>query len=115
VTGQRTTKPPTRDTPVNATTWTPSTAGQIDKSSDRVRDMFAQIAGKYDLLNHLLSFNIDRYWRRATVRRVPVMGSDPILDLCTGTGDLAFEYGKANPESAPIVGADFCHEMLQVA
>ncbi len=100
---------------MNTTTWTPSTTPQIDKSSDRVRDMFAQIAGKYDLLNHLLSLNVDRYWRRATVRRVPVVGSDPILDLCTGTGDLAFEYGKSNPDSAPIVGADFCHEMLQVA
>jgi demethylmenaquinone methyltransferase/2-methoxy-6-polyprenyl-1,4-benzoquinol methylase len=110
-----------RDTSVNTTNLTSSPASpagktpQIDKSSDRVRDMFAQIAGKYDLLNHLLSLNIDRHWRRAVVRHVPPEGSAPILDLCTGTGDLAFEYAKSHRGSAPIVGADFCHEMLQIA
>ena len=86
----------------------------VDKSSDRVRDMFAQIAGKYDLLNHLLSLNIDKYWRKATVKRVPVNGEAPILDLCTGTGDLAFEFRKRHP-NVPIIGADFCNEMLDVA
>ena len=86
----------------------------VDKSGDRVRDMFAQIAGKYDLMNHLLSLNIDRYWRRATVKHLQPLGSGPILDLCTGTGDLAFEFHKANPQLS-IVGADFCHEMLEVA
>ena len=88
---------------------------RVDKSGDRVRDMFAQIAGKYDLMNHLLSLNVDRLWRAATVRRVPAQGSWPILDLCTGTGDLAFAYGKATRGNVPIVGADFCPEMLQIA
>ncbi len=99
---------------MNSTAVT-STHRTIDKSSDRVRDMFAQIAGRYDLLNHLLSLNVDRYWRRVTVRRVPALGTEPILDLCTGTGDLAFEYWKSTRGAVPIVGADFCHEMLQVA
>ena len=71
-----------------------STTRPLDKSSDRVREMFAQIASKYDLMNHLLSLNIDKYWRSATVKRVPISGTDPILDLCTGTGDLAFEFRK---------------------
>ncbi len=93
---------------------TMSTTRPLDKSSDRVREMFAQIAGKYDLMNHLLSLNIDKYWRSATVKRVPIVGTDPILDLCTGTGDLAFEFRKYHPE-VPIIGADFCNEMLDVA
>ena len=91
-----------------------STSRPVDKSGDRVRDMFAQIAGKYDLMNHLLSLNIDTYWRSATVKRIPVVGNAPILDLCTGTGDLAFEFHKRHP-LVPIVAADFCNEMLDVA
>ena len=67
----------------------------VDKSSDRVRQMFGQIAGRYDFLNHLLSSGIDHYWRWQTVRRVPPRGELPILDLCTGTGDLAFAYDRA--------------------
>lgn len=86
----------------------------VDKSGGRVRDMFAQIAGKYDLMNHLLSMNMDRYWRWMTVRQVPPDGDAPILDLCTGTGDLAFAYRSANAD-VPIVAADFCAEMLEVA
>jgi demethylmenaquinone methyltransferase/2-methoxy-6-polyprenyl-1,4-benzoquinol methylase len=86
----------------------------IDKSNQRVRDMFAQIAGKYDRMNHLLSGNVDRYWRWQTVRQVPARGPSPILDLCTGTGDLAFAYHKATRGQVPIVAADFCREMLEV-
>jgi len=76
--------------------------------------MFSQIAGKYDLMNHVLSLNIDKYWRSATVKRTPISGTEPILDLCTGTGDLAFEFRKRHP-NVPIIGADFCNEMLDVA
>lgn len=76
--------------------------------------MFSQIASKYDLMNHVLSLNIDRYWRKQTVRRIPPLGDAPILDLCTGTGDLAFEYRKVAPH-VPITGADFCNEMLEIA
>jgi demethylmenaquinone methyltransferase/2-methoxy-6-polyprenyl-1,4-benzoquinol methylase len=86
----------------------------VDKSSDRVRQMFGQIAGRYDFLNHLLSLGIDHYWRWQTVRRVPPRGELPILDLCTGTGDLAFAYDRAAGQRVKIVGADFCHEMLEV-
>jgi len=76
--------------------------------------MFGEIAGKYDFLNHLLSLNIDRYWRWRTVRTVAPKSGDRILDVCTGTGDLALAYHKATKGEAEIVGADFCHEMLAI-
>ncbi len=91
-------------------------ATNVDKSSARVRQMFGEIAGRYDLLNHLLSLGIDLAWRRKTVRLVPPeVDGGPILDVCTGTGDLALAYWKASGGRARIVGADFCSPMLAVA
>jgi demethylmenaquinone methyltransferase/2-methoxy-6-polyprenyl-1,4-benzoquinol methylase len=75
--------------------------------------MFGEIAGRYDFLNHLLSLNVDRYWRWRTIRAVPP-AEGPILDLCTGTGDLALAYYRASGGRARIVGADFCHPMLML-
>ena len=86
----------------------------VDKSAERVREMFGQIARRYDLLNHLLSLGIDRSWRRCTTRLVPPRGEAPILDVCTGTGDLALAYWRAGGGRARIVGADFCRPMLQI-
>src|SRR6185295_297977 len=86
--------------------------GTIDKREERIRGMFGEIAPRYDLLNHLLSLNVDHYWRWRTTRLVPPAGDAPILDLCTGTGDLALAYDRAAAGRVPIVGADFCHEML---
>lgn len=77
--------------------------------------MFGAIAPRYDLLNHLLSMNVDHYWRWRTTRLAPPHGDGPILDLCTGTGDLALAYDRAAEQRLPIVGADFCHEMLVLA
>jgi demethylmenaquinone methyltransferase/2-methoxy-6-polyprenyl-1,4-benzoquinol methylase len=76
--------------------------------------MFGQIAPCYDFLNHLLSLNIDRRWRDRTARLVPPGPPEdgPVLDLCTGTGDLALTYDRAAGGTVPVVGADFCHEML---
>ncbi len=76
--------------------------------------MFGEIARRYDFLNHLLSLGIDRYWRWQTVRRVPPRGSEPILDICTGTGDLALAYYKRAKGATPIVAADFCPEMVAI-
>ncbi len=87
----------------------------LDKRETRIRRMFGRIAPSYDLLNHLLSLNIDHYWRRRTTRLVPPQGTAPILDLCTGTGDLALAYDRAAAGRVPIVAADFCHEMLVLA
>jgi len=86
----------------------------VDKSPERVRRMFGQIAGRYDFLNHLLSLGVDRYWRWRTVRRVRPEGSLPILDVCTGTGDLALAFDRAAGGELHIVAADFCHEMLGI-
>ncbi len=91
-----------------------TTTMTVDKSNDRVRSMFAEIAGSYDRMNHLLSMNIDRYWRWRTVQLVSPSGREPILDLCTGTGDLALAYYRATRGQVPIVAADFCPEMLEI-
>jgi len=86
----------------------------VDKSPERVRHMFAEIAGRYDFLNHLLSLNVDRYWRWRTVRLVGPRKQDQILDVCTGTGDLALAFQRATGGEARIVAADFCPEMLAI-
>src|SRR3954453_18845885 len=84
----------------------------LDKSGRRVRAMFGSIARRYDLLNHLLSLNIDRLWRRFTTRVVPPEPGVPVLDCCPGTADLALAYHRAGRGRSPVIGADFCHEML---
>jgi demethylmenaquinone methyltransferase/2-methoxy-6-polyprenyl-1,4-benzoquinol methylase len=86
----------------------------LDKREDRIRRMFGQIAPWYDRLNHLLSLNIDKRWRKQTARLVPAGPAEdgPILDLCTGTGDLALTYDRSTGGTVPIYGADFCREML---
>jgi demethylmenaquinone methyltransferase/2-methoxy-6-polyprenyl-1,4-benzoquinol methylase len=84
----------------------------LDKREVRIRRMFNNIAPSYDFLNHLLSLNIDHYWRWRTTLLVPPTGPEPILDLCTGTGDLALAYDRAAKGKVPIIGADFSHEML---
>lgn len=87
----------------------------LDKREGRIRTMFGAIAPRYDLLNHLLSLNVDRYWRWRTTRLVPPVvaaGAAPILDVCTGTGDLALAYDRRAGGRLAIVGADFCLPML---
>jgi demethylmenaquinone methyltransferase / 2-methoxy-6-polyprenyl-1,4-benzoquinol methylase len=86
----------------------------LDKREVRIRRMFGEIAPWYDFLNHLLSLNIDKRWRTKTAKLVPPgpAASGPILDLCTGTGDLALTYDRACNGTIPLIGADFCHEML---
>jgi demethylmenaquinone methyltransferase/2-methoxy-6-polyprenyl-1,4-benzoquinol methylase len=86
----------------------------LDKSSARVQQMFGEIAGRYDFLNRLLSLGIDRSWRRKTVTLVPPEGNAPILDVCTGTADLALAYWRKCRGQLPIVGTDFCQPMLAV-
>jgi len=86
----------------------------VNKEQQRIRRMFSQIAPRYDLMNHVLSLNIDRVWRRWTTELAPVQDPEagPMLDLCTGTGDLALAYDRAARGQLKIVAADFCHEML---
>lgn len=84
-----------------------------------VREMFTAIAPRYDLLNHVLSFNVDKlWWRRAarTFREVLARPGARALDLCCGTGDMAFALRRAALPAAPaILGADFSHTMLRLA
>jgi demethylmenaquinone methyltransferase/2-methoxy-6-polyprenyl-1,4-benzoquinol methylase len=87
----------------------------LDKREPRIRSMFGRIAPVYDLCNHLLSLNIDRWWRRQTTRLAPPAGDGPILDVCTGTGDLALAYDRAARGRVPIVATDFCLPMLEPA
>jgi demethylmenaquinone methyltransferase/2-methoxy-6-polyprenyl-1,4-benzoquinol methylase len=81
----------------------------------RVREMFARISSRYDLLNHLLSGNIDRRWRRAAVRKLATLlpANAQILDVACGTGDLSIEFFEDT--QAGIVGVDFCRPMLELA
>jgi demethylmenaquinone methyltransferase/2-methoxy-6-polyprenyl-1,4-benzoquinol methylase len=87
----------------------------LDKREARIRSMFGAIAPRYDLLNHLLSLNIDRWWRWRTTQLAPPPTDAPLLDVCTGTGDLALAYDEAAGGRTPIVGADFCLPMLRSA
>lgn len=78
-----------------------------------VQGMFAEVAPRYDLLNHLLSFNIDRLWRKALLRRLRPVLERPrarVLDLCCGTADVLLELQAES--KMPVYGADFCHPML---
>ncbi len=80
----------------------------------KVRGIFTAIAGRYDMANHLLSGGLDFLWRARAVRLVRAWRPDSVLDLATGSGDLALALQRSLPE-ARVVGADFCLPMLQIA
>lgn len=86
----------------------------ISKAPDRIAGMFDAIAGRYDFLNHLLSAGIDRRWRKAAIRSLALTGRERVLDLCTGTADLAIAARSAHPPAARVVGVDFAGAMLRV-
>lgn len=94
-------------------------AREPESVSRGVREMFSSIAPRYDFLNHLLSFNVDRLWWRKTARTFSDVLARPdarALDLCCGTGDMTFALRRAAKNSgARILGADFSHPMLQRA
>ena len=84
----------------------------VDKTPDRVRRMFDEIAPRYDFLNRLLSFGVDRSWRRKTAKAIcKKLPDGPILDVCTGTGDLLLEFFRREP-LRQLVGIDFSQEMI---
>ncbi len=92
---------------------TPPGAASEQEAARWVRGMFGRIAGRYDLLNHLLSFNLDRRWRARTVNRVAAVLERPharVLDLCCGTGDVLLSM--EGRKKCAAFGSDFCHPML---
>jgi demethylmenaquinone methyltransferase / 2-methoxy-6-polyprenyl-1,4-benzoquinol methylase len=97
----------------------PEGANDQDSAARAVREMFTAIAPRYDLLNHVLSFNVDRMWWRRAARTFDHILRRPdarILDLCCGTGDMTFSLRRRAGKSSPtILGADFSHAMLQRA
>ena len=86
----------------------------VSKSPQRIAGMFDAIAERYDLLNHVLSAGIDRRWRARAIRSLQLTGCERVLDLCTGTGDLAIAAVRAEPSAARVVGVDFSGAMLRV-
>ena len=79
-----------------------------DKAPDRIAGMFDAIAPRYDLLNHLLSAGIDRRWRKKAIASLGLTGRETLIDLCTGTADVALEARHA----ARVLGVDFAGAML---
>jgi demethylmenaquinone methyltransferase / 2-methoxy-6-polyprenyl-1,4-benzoquinol methylase len=92
---------------------TPAGAHDEREAAAWVRGMFGRVAPRYDFLNHLLSFNVDRYWRAYTVRRLRHILERPgtrVIDVCCGTGDLSLALSGRS--GATVFGSDFCHPML---
>jgi demethylmenaquinone methyltransferase/2-methoxy-6-polyprenyl-1,4-benzoquinol methylase len=94
----------------------PSGTSDQQSAARAVREMFDSIAPRYDLLNHVLSMNVDRLWWRSTARKFQVVLSRPeavILDICCGTGDMTLALLRHRPANGkPILAADFAHQML---
>lgn len=86
-------------------------ASEENRAPRRVRRMFDRISPRYDLLNHLLSLNLDRGWRRAAAGKLPPDGRALVLDLCGGTGDLSMELARSG-RAGEVVCCDFSHGML---
>lgn len=90
----------------------PDASSKLSKK-EQVADMFNNIAGKYDLLNHLLSLGIDKGWRTKAIKSIEVIAPKKILDVATGTGDLAIAAAAKLPESS-VIGIDIAAQMLEV-
>jgi demethylmenaquinone methyltransferase/2-methoxy-6-polyprenyl-1,4-benzoquinol methylase len=87
---------------------------RLSEKGERIRSMFDSIAPRYDFLNRVLSFGIDRSWRRFAVKQVKFSENGRILDVATGTGDVALEIALQTPASVRIVGVDFSKEMVEL-
>ena len=84
------------------------------RDAEKIRSMFASVSRRYDFLNHLLSLNQDKRWRRKAVEMSGLERGAGVLDVCTGTGDLALAYSKQLGGEGLVVGTDFCPEMLLI-
>lgn len=93
-------------------TEVPIWARQDAQRRHYVREMFGRIAPRYDLLNSILSFWLHHWWRRTVVRMLRLAPESRVLDVCTGTGDLAIELARYLGPAGEVVGLDFCEPML---
>jgi demethylmenaquinone methyltransferase/2-methoxy-6-polyprenyl-1,4-benzoquinol methylase len=84
----------------------------LDKTPSRIAGMFDAIAPRYDLLNGVLSAGLDRYWRRRAIRSLAFTGRETLLDVCTGTGDVAIAAARSSRGAARVLGIDFAGAML---
>jgi demethylmenaquinone methyltransferase/2-methoxy-6-polyprenyl-1,4-benzoquinol methylase len=84
----------------------------VDKSPAKIAGMFDAIAGRYDVLNTVLSGGLDRYWRFRAIRSLGLTGRERLLDVCTGTADVALAGARAAHGAARVVGVDFAGAML---
>lgn len=84
-----------------------------DKRPARIAGMFDSIAPRYDLLNRVLSVGLDVRWRTRAIRSLDLRGGETLLDLCTGTADLAIAATEADAPAARVIGVDFSGEMLR--
>jgi demethylmenaquinone methyltransferase/2-methoxy-6-polyprenyl-1,4-benzoquinol methylase len=87
----------------------------LDKSPDRISGMFDAIAPRYDVLNTVLSAGLDRYWRRQAIGSLSFSGRETLLDVCTGTGDVALAAALARRGARRVLGIDFAGAMLDRA
>ena len=85
----------------------------VNKTPARIAAMFDAIAGRYDSLNRFLSVGFDRRWRRRMVRSLGLTDTQTVLDLCTGTADVAIALCQADPACRRVIGVDFSTEMLR--
>ncbi len=83
--------------------------------SEKVRSMFADIAGDYDRINTVLSFGVHHAWRAKAIKESKAQKGDHVLDCATGTGDLAIEFKKAVGKEGYVMGTDFCAPMIEPA
>ena len=91
-----------------------SNAADVSKSPGKIRAMFDAIAPRYDFLNRVLSAGIDRRWRARAIRSLRLTGRERVLDVCTGTADLAIAARTTTPGAARVVGVDFAGAMLDI-
>ncbi|HEY5974740.1 MAG TPA: bifunctional demethylmenaquinone methyltransferase/2-methoxy-6-polyprenyl-1,4-benzoquinol methylase UbiE [Geobacteraceae bacterium] len=87
---------------------------RLSNKGERIREMFDTIAPRYDFLNRLLSLGIDQRWRRFAVSQLPAMTDSMVLDVATGTGDVALTIAARTPQGVRVVGVDFSPQMVEL-
>jgi ubiquinone/menaquinone biosynthesis methyltransferase len=85
------------------------------KEAAAIREMFDRIHQRYDILNHVMSFGLDFYWRKRAIMALGLKPGHRVVDLCCGTGDLSFALAKKVGPTGKVVGVDFAGQMLDVA